>query len=782
MTSSLSFSSFVGYFVILMMVLKSGGLYVNGCYTSIISFGDSLADTGSQKELSHISHQLYPCLYSPYGETFFHKPTGRCSNGRLIIDFLAESLGLPMIQPFLHNKHKIENRAVALRQGVNYAVAGATALDSSFLEAKWPERTVINASLEVQLTWFKQSLPSICGNTSDCKSFIKSSLILMGEIGGNDYSFPLLAGKSVDEVKPYVPLVTDMIISTVNELIEMGAQTLVVPGNFPIGCSSSYLTTRASASEEYDPITGCLVMLQKKLNMIRELHPNVNLIYADYYNAALQFYRSPNAFGFTSGALKACCGAGGPFNYNLTVRCGDESATMLLAVVCFTTKYHMDNLRMMKQEPVKLDRFDGCTYTRWANKMKFLLSVLKVYYVLDPTLAPIPCNPIAAPGQPVDEKKVAELEKMRMIHKEDETICCGHNKNTLSDTLYDLYALVTNPRELWSALEFNSSEQKSLNGPKTKDCSLDDLLKHLRMEEEAKIRDKRVKENPRKGQNQIKTEQKREAWQSQKKSEAVTVDRGRKTKQNAKKKGYFLYAQPTFDLRKEMDERSKLMLFLMKLNDEFESVRNQILSIDLLPNINKAYYIVQKQKQVTHQYMQKDTPFQMDYETETVYGKLDLDQKLVNVVCWEMMKMFKRKGVDCSSNMASTSKPHAKQLEALVQEEPAVLNPRRSTRSSTKPSWLKDFVTPRAAMDYYLPNTKQPLYLLFHSQDLDNFLQEYVSSLANVLNATEPTSYRQVGSNTQWVEAMNKELNALEETDTWELTFLPPNQKRRYRL
>nr|GEV39924.1 SGNH hydrolase-type esterase domain-containing protein [Tanacetum cinerariifolium] len=161
----------------------------------------------------------------------------------------------------------------------------------------------------------------------------------MGEIGGNDYSFPLLAGKSVDEVRPYVPLVTDMIISTLNELIEMGAQTLVVPGNFPIGCSSSYLTTRASASEEYDPITGCLVslnefveyhndMLQKKLNMIRELHPNVNLIYADYYNAALQFYRSPNAFGFTNGALKACCGAGGPFNYNLTVRCGDESATM----------------------------------------------------------------------------------------------------------------------------------------------------------------------------------------------------------------------------------------------------------------------------------------------------------------------------------------------------------------------------------------------------------------------------------------------------------------------
>ncbi|GKA91853.1 hypothetical protein Tco_0813778 [Tanacetum coccineum] len=71
-----------------------------------------------------------------------------------------------MMQPFLHNKHTIDDIAVALRQGVNYAMAGATTLDWSFLEAEWPERTVINASLEVQLTWFKQSLPSICGNTS----------------------------------------------------------------------------------------------------------------------------------------------------------------------------------------------------------------------------------------------------------------------------------------------------------------------------------------------------------------------------------------------------------------------------------------------------------------------------------------------------------------------------------------------------------------------------------------------------------------------------------------
>ena len=90
-------------------------------------------------------------------------------------------------------------------------------------------------------------------------------------------------------------------------LIAKGAQTLVVPGSFPIGCSPSILTVYNSENEVYDPTTGCLVRLNEfaehynellitKLNRIRQLHPKVNVIYADYYNAALQIYRSPNRF------------------------------------------------------------------------------------------------------------------------------------------------------------------------------------------------------------------------------------------------------------------------------------------------------------------------------------------------------------------------------------------------------------------------------------------------------------------------------------------------------
>ncbi|GJW73422.1 hypothetical protein Tco_0132792 [Tanacetum coccineum] len=55
---------------------------------------------------------------------------------------------------------------LVFKQGVNYAVAGATALSSSVLDARGIINPLTIASLGVQLEWFKESLPSICGNTS----------------------------------------------------------------------------------------------------------------------------------------------------------------------------------------------------------------------------------------------------------------------------------------------------------------------------------------------------------------------------------------------------------------------------------------------------------------------------------------------------------------------------------------------------------------------------------------------------------------------------------------
>ncbi|OIT06811.1 hypothetical protein A4A49_61530, partial [Nicotiana attenuata] len=82
---------------------------------------------------------------------------------------------------------------------------------------------------------------------------------------------------------------------------------------------------------------------------------------------------------------------------------------------------------------------------RRRDKLKFMLTALKIFYVLDPNLSPIP--------SPKDDDS-EELKAQRKKREEDEIMCRGHILNALSDRLYDLYTVEPSAKKIWNALEF----------------------------------------------------------------------------------------------------------------------------------------------------------------------------------------------------------------------------------------------------------------------------------------------------------------------------------------
>ncbi|XBI18343.1 hypothetical protein VPH35_060146 [Triticum aestivum] len=299
------------------------------CYPRVFSFGDSLADTGNLLYLyGNDSYEAATRL--PYGETYFHRATGRSSNGRLIVDFIAEALGLPFVPPYLSGRS-----AEDFAGGANFAVGGATALSPDFFwENGVPAFRADTVHLDMEIEWFRDLLDLLCpGDVADCMDMMSKSLFLVGEIGGNDYNLPLFYGVPFEKIRTFTPSIIAKISSTIAELVELGAKTLLVPGNLPIGCIPAYLTTyKSDMMEDYEPETGCIrwmnefsqyhnKLLVDELENLRKLHPGVVIIYADYYGAAMEIFSSPEQFGIED-PLMACCGGGGPYGVSASAGCG----------------------------------------------------------------------------------------------------------------------------------------------------------------------------------------------------------------------------------------------------------------------------------------------------------------------------------------------------------------------------------------------------------------------------------------------------------------------------
>lgn len=162
-------------------------------FKKIYAFGDSFTDTGNTKNaegpsgFGHVSN-------SPYGTTFFNHSTNRYSDGRLVIDFVTESLNLPYLPPYLHLKKGNDTF------GVNFAVAGSTAINHAFFVMNNLSLDITPQSIQTQMLWFNRYLQKQGCVESKCNDF-DETLFWFGEIGVNDYAYRLGSTISNDTIR-----------------------------------------------------------------------------------------------------------------------------------------------------------------------------------------------------------------------------------------------------------------------------------------------------------------------------------------------------------------------------------------------------------------------------------------------------------------------------------------------------------------------------------------------------------------------------------------------------
>ncbi|GAB4860818.1 hypothetical protein Ancab_035980 [Ancistrocladus abbreviatus] len=330
-------------------------------FPAIFNFGDSNSDTGG---LSAAFGQAPP----PYGETYFHSPAGRYSDGRLLIDFIAQSVGLPYLSAFL------DSIGSNFSYGANFATAGSTIR---------PQNTTLQqsgfspVSLNVQYYEFydfhhrSQLFRNKGGVLKDLLPKVEyfSEALYTFDIGQNDLTAGYFLNMSTDQVRAFIPDLMNQFANIIKYIYGLGGRYFWIHNTGPVGCLPYVMDRLLIKASQVDDI-GCAspfnevaqyfnLKLKEVVADLRKELPLAVITYVDVYSVKYELISHAERHGFKH-PLKACCGHGGKYNYNMLVGCGGQITVEGKEILVGSCK-----------DPSTRINWDGVHFTEAGNKWIF---------------------------------------------------------------------------------------------------------------------------------------------------------------------------------------------------------------------------------------------------------------------------------------------------------------------------------------------------------------------------------------------------------------------------
>ncbi|KAB1200107.1 GDSL esterase/lipase LIP-4 [Morella rubra] len=329
----------------------------------IFNFGDSNSDTGGFA--AALGHSFGP----PNGRLYFHHPSGRLCDGRLILDFLCESLGIENWTPYL------ESLRPNFTYEANFAISGSSALPG-----------LVPFSLSVQVLQFlrfrTRSLELISKgyqgfvNEEEFKRAVYTIDMGQNDIASSFFYFPY--AKVIGRIPSFITEIENAIwLSLISEIYQHGGRNLWVHNTEPLGCFPQQLATTGTYATDFDQC-GCLESLNnaakafnKQLQALcDELRSdqmmNAMIVYVDIYTIKYDLIANSDEYGFEN-PLMAYCGYGGPpYNYNPNVTCGQTRFNVCIEELSYVS-------------------WDGVRYTEAGNAI-FASKILSTHYYSTPQI------------------------------------------------------------------------------------------------------------------------------------------------------------------------------------------------------------------------------------------------------------------------------------------------------------------------------------------------------------------------------------------------------------